>query len=98
MAVTELTPREVIIELDRCKHDGHIPVDWDRRRTAIDAAKQAVEKSDAVPVVYDGDDDDDYIRCPDCHSVLALVGDIYVDGTKPKYCERCGQALDWGGE
>lgn len=27
---------------------------------------------------------------------MALVGDIYVDGTKPKYCERCGQALDWG--
>ena len=95
MAVTEMTPKEVIIEIDRCKQDGHMPVDWERRRAAIEAAKQAVEKTDAREVVCDGDNEDDFIRCPDCQHVLAMVDDIFVRGMQPEYCEKCGQRLLW---
>lgn len=41
---TEMTPQETIIELNRCKANGYMPTDWDRRCRAIEAAKAALEK------------------------------------------------------
>lgn len=36
--------------------------------------------------------------CPHCKEVLGLEKeDMYIyEITPPKYCEYCGQALDWG--
>ena len=32
--------------------------------------------------------------CPKCHS--EITHDINNYGARPKYCEDCGQKLDWG--
>ncbi len=41
----------------------------------------------------------DYI-CPTCRTILNITDDdLYVYGIEPpKYCDECGQALDWGEE
>lgn len=38
----------------------------------------------------------DYI-CPTCRTILNITNDdLYVYGIEPpKYCDECGQALDW---
>lgn len=40
----------------------------------------------------------DYI-CPTCRTILNITDDdLYVYGIEPpKYCDECGQALDWSG-
>jgi predicted SprT family Zn-dependent metalloprotease len=35
-------------------------------------------------------------RCPICNQhFLSKIEGEFVAGTKPKYCYKCGQALDW---
>ena len=44
----EITPEATIIELNRCKVNGFMPVDVDRRGRAIERAKAALRKQ--VPI------------------------------------------------
>ena len=41
----------------------------------------------------------DYI-CPTCRTIINITDDdLYVYGIEPpKYCDECGQALNWGDE
>lgn len=36
----------------------------------------------------------DEFYCPKCHA--EITHDISNYGARPKYCEECGQRLDWG--
>lgn len=36
----------------------------------------------------------DEFYCPKCHA--EITHDISNYGARPKYCEECGQKLDWG--
>ena len=62
---------------------------------ALDKACEALEKQIQRKVIRDGTDDMDFIRCPQCENILGQIGDIYIDDCYQKYCDRCGQALDW---
>lgn len=42
-----MTIKEAIIELNRCKVSGYMPTDWHRRCLAIELAKAALERQEA---------------------------------------------------
>ena len=84
----EITPEAAIIELERCNINGYTPVDWDRRKSAIAAAKDALRKQIPMKVGYD-------------YSMFAIPAVRCGRGTELvekeySYCPACGQALDWG--
>lgn len=83
----ELTPREAIIEINRCKIDGYAPTDWDRRCRAVEAAKNALRKQ--IPRKPDLNIHDSPL-CPNCRAFAKKVMD--------DYCPECGQAIDWSAE
>lgn len=43
-----------------------------------------------------GMDEKTHYKCPECGWIpLTIYSDGCYLGNKPKYCERCGQAIDW---
>ena len=89
MPNNNMTIKEAIIELNRCKVSGYMPTDWDRRCKAIDAAKAAVRKQEPMkpdPCAEGGD-----IECPTCGKVIDLP-------KSDRYCYFCGQRFDFGGD
>ena len=54
---------------------------------------KAMRKQIAMRPVWEGDDEQDYIHCPTCGSVVACCD--YSDYELPKHCEDCGQKLRW---
>lgn len=52
-----------------------------------------LRKQIAMWPVWEGDDEQDYIHCPTCGSVVACCD--YSDYELPKHCEDCGQKLRW---
>lgn len=54
---------------------------------------KALRKQIAMRPVWEGDDEQDYIHCPTCGSVVACCD--YSDYELPKHCEDCGQKLRW---
>lgn len=56
-------------------------------------AIKALRKQIAMRPVWEGDDEQDYIHCPTCGSVVACCD--YSDYELPKHCEDCGQKLRW---
>lgn len=56
-------------------------------------AIKALRKQIAMRPVWEGDDEQDYIHCPTCGSVVACCD--YLDYELPKHCEDCGQKLRW---
>ena len=85
----EITPEAAIIELNRCKVNGYMPIDWDRRGRAIERANAALRKQIPMKVGYDDSMSPGFpaVRCGRC---TELVEKEY------SYCPACGQALDWG--
>lgn len=83
-----ITPEATIIELNRCKVNGFMPVDVDRRGRAIERAKAALRKQVPMKVGYDDSMSPGFlaVRCGRC---TELVEKEY------SYCPACGQALDW---
>ncbi len=58
--------------------------------------KQAIKalcKQIAMRPIWEGHDEQDYIYCPTCHTVVACVD--CLDWERPKHCEECGQKLRW---
>lgn len=67
--------------------DGDLMLALDMGITAL--KKQILKK----PIKYK-----DEIVCPTCKNYINITDDdLYVYGIEPpKYCDECGQALDWG--
>lgn len=90
----DLTPSAAIIELNRCKVSSYMPVDWERRRKAVDMAIEALKekkstKQEAIKPVIESDffsPSGIAEYCPVCESFVSK---------RMKYCQECGQALDW---
>lgn len=56
----------------------------------------AVEKQIPKKPKEQGTDEKTHYKCPECGWIpLTIYSDGYHLGNKPKYCERCGQAIDW---
>lgn len=60
--------------------------------------KKALEKQipkKVISIIYRGD-----YKCPTCKNYIDITDDdLYVyEIEPPKYCDECGQALDWGSE
>ena len=53
---------------------------------------EALEKQIPKKPIY-GYDDMDYIKCPYCKEPIGAMDSIF-NGSK--FCEWCGQAIDWG--
>lgn len=62
------------------------------RKSAADALGRLTAKK---PIEEADDFDDRSLCCPHC---LGPVTNYWAPGTKPKHCQFCGQALDWGEE
>ena len=60
--------------------------------TALDMAIKSLEKQISKTAIY-GDDEQDFIRCPNCNYELAYVDDYYYE--KYNYCPNCGQKIKW---
>lgn len=58
----------------------------------IALACKALEKQMSKKAIY-GDDEQDFIRCPNCNYELAYVDDYYYE--KYNYCPNCGQKIKW---
>ena len=84
----EITPEAAIIELNRCKVNGYMPIDWDRRGRAIERANAALRKQIPQKLIVTTSTK----RCPSCNKQLTNKGCIH---SKYNYCKWCGQVLDW---
>ena len=56
----------------------------------------AVEKQIPKKPKEQGTDEKTHYKCPECGWIpLTIYSDGCHLGNKPKYCEHCGQAIDW---
>ena len=52
--------------------------------------KQIMKKPDCT-----GQDEQDFYVCPVCKNFVGVRDDIFDENILNKYCNNCGQALDW---
>lgn len=82
----KLSIAEAKIELNRCKVNGYMPTDWERRCRAVDTVLAALDRQEPrkpLPdTFYYG-----FGKCRTC-------GAIFTDNST-NHCGNCGQALDW---
>lgn len=89
-----MTAKEAI-EILRGEHDYAQLLSYVNR--ALEMAIKALEKQ--IPKraisIYKGN-----YKCPTCENYIDITDDdLYVyEIEPPKYCDECGQALDWGDE
>ena len=91
MTNKKMTPEAAIIELNRCKIEGYMPTDWDRRCKAVETAKAALRKQiprkpDLKPKPLRNEVF--WWQCPNCRAHTHA-------NTQHRYCHCCGQELDW---
>lgn len=59
----------------------------------------ALDKQIPMKVICDGDDESDYVYCPNCHTPIGsndfVYDDFYYRNWKPLHCIKCGQAMIW---
>lgn len=68
----------------------------DEAARVLEEAKESVDKlkkryMDGYKVMYEGQDESDYILCPFCGCQAAEIDDY--DELKPKHCPDCGTKL-----
>ena len=95
-AMQELQQYRAIGTLEECREAR-------KRQQAVPARKTTIfEGKDAEKLAVKGLPNYETYKCPKCgRSVVerTVVKSLYPDGfIKKNYCERCGQAIDWGGE
>ena len=88
-----ITPEATIIELNRCKVNGFMPVDVDRRGRAIERAKAALRKQVPMKVGYDDSMSPGFpaVRCGRCtelvekeYSTARLADRLLIGLTNPQ--------------
>lgn len=88
------TAKEAIENLKKLKsfHNGSYG-------SSIRMAIEALEKQVPKKPKEQGTGEKTHYKCPECGWIpLTIYSDGYHLGNKPKYCERCGQAIDWSEE
>ena len=81
--------------------EGIVWIGEEQCKTAIKALKKQLPKKpekDGVTGVFhpiNGIDGVPYDLCPNCYSNLCTTGMFGRDKERMKYCEKCGQRLDW---
>ena len=91
-----------IMEIAIAEVEWNYPLDY---AIAFEEAIKALEKQIPKKLIL-GDDEQDYVRCPECKSEIAAMDDCLLYhcpscGEKDailqgdNYCFNCGQALDW---
>ena len=63
--------------------------------TAITAGIEALEKQVPKKPEEQETTEKTHYKCKCGYIMLTIWADGYHLGNKPKYCERCGQAIDW---
>ena len=62
----------------------------------LGVAAEALDKQIPDKPIEEVDDfGDRHVCCPTC---IGPVTNYWAPGTRPKHCQFCGQALDWGKE
>ena len=91
-----MTEKEAIqtIEAAKAEVEWNYPLDY---AAAFEKAIEALEKQ--IPKRAISTYKENY-KCPTCESYIDITDDdLYVyEIEPPKYCDECGQALDWGSE
>ena len=67
--------------------------------TALKMAKEALEKQIPKKPIVDPAHLVDFqnYHCPKCkNKIIARIDGKWIAGKLQKYCDNCGQALDWG--
>ena len=62
-------------------------------------AAEAIDKQVPKKVICDGDDESDYVYCPNCKTIIGsnefVWEDFYYREWKTMHCQECGQAMIW---
>lgn len=90
-----MNEKEAIIIINRFKGITTAPVNTEEVREACALAIAALNKQVPRKLEVEGADEQDDYFCPSCNTSLCTIGDSVYWGVKPKYCDECGQALDW---
>lgn len=65
--------------------------------TEIDGVniQEAIEKQIAKAVVYEGNDESDWVHCPRCNEILGIVESVWEHFADMgyEYCPECGQKI-----
>ena len=91
-----MNEKEAIIIINRFKGITTAPVNTEEVREACALAIAALNKQVPRKPEAEGENEQDDYFCPSCNTPLCTIGDSVYWGMKPKYCDECGQALDWG--
>lgn len=94
-----------IMKIAIAEVEWNYPLDY---AIAFEEAIKALEKQIPKKLIL-GDDEQDYVRCPECKSEIAAMDDCllyHCPSCSEKdailqgdnYCFNCGQALDWSDE
>lgn len=73
---------------------GKVQFNVPQYHAVIKALEKQIPKK-VISIIYRGD-----YKCPTCKNYIDITDDdLYVyEIEPPKYCDECGQALDWGSE
>ena len=89
---TEMTIEAAIIELNRLKSQERMDIDRERLNAAIDKLIRAARYQIKRKVVIYNELD----LCPNCRNILGTTAMRGLSDRYLPYCNKCGQALDWG--
>ena len=92
---TEMTIKASIIELNRLKSQERMDIDRERLNAAIDKLTEAGRFRIKRHPNAEGDDDMDCYLCPHCGKPVGTVYNLYGENMLNRFCNKCGQALDW---
>lgn len=82
-----------------CEDCNLYPCDHSAVEDLARVAIKALEKQVPKKVVFDGDDESDYVYCPCCNKCVGVNElvwhDFWCREWKPMHCQECGQAMIW---
>lgn len=62
-------------------------------------AIKAINKQIPMQVVLEGDDESDFVYCPNCINIIGsneiIWEDFFNRNWSPMYCPECGQSMIW---
>ena len=78
------------------KRDSAYVLNSEKELEFIFQARAALEKQVPKNLSSAKESHYDYFICPVCRHKIGVVGYPVTWDRRPKYCDYCGQALDWG--
>lgn len=80
----EMTPERALIVLNQCNTDGRIKVDRKELKQAVKMASKAIKRRIPMKPIIDCYTE---FVCSNCNAQCLWKA--------MKYCDRCGQAIEW---